>query len=150
MHSHAQAFLTQPPYRGKLMRKWLTRPSLHRPTATPSDICSYYAKLALSHSLSCVVCLLLFLYLRPSPHFGTTLQTTFSPLSFGKNFMKIRSAVPENGCLVFCGERKKSKKQKTSVKHIHIRLIGGCVKQYWVQTALSLIVFKYLHQQSHV
>jgi len=41
------------------MRKWLTRPSLHRPTATPSDICSYYAKAALSHSVSCVVCLLL-------------------------------------------------------------------------------------------
>ena len=33
--------------------------------------------------------------------FGTTLETTFSPLSFGKSFMKIRSAVPENGCLVF-------------------------------------------------
>jgi len=45
--------------------------------------------------------------------------------------MKIRSAVPENGCLVFCGERKKTKKQKkTSVKHIRIRLIGGCVKQF--------------------
>jgi len=40
--------------------------------------------------------------------------------------MKIRSAVPENGCLIFCG-RKKNK--KTSVKHISIRLIGGCVKQ---------------------
>jgi len=44
--------------------------------------------------------------------------------------MKIRSAVPENGCLVFCGERKKTKKKqkKTSVEHISIRLIGGCVK----------------------
>jgi len=41
--------------------------------------------------------------------------------------MKIRSAVPENGCLVFCGERKKQKNKKTSVKHIRIRLIGGCV-----------------------
>jgi len=50
------------------------------------------------------------------------MQTTFSPLSFGKSFMKIRSAVPENGCLVFCGEWKKSKKnKKTSVKHIRIR-----------------------------
>ena len=38
------------------------------------------------------------------------MQTTFSPLSFGKSFMKIRSAVPENGCLVFCGERKRQKK----------------------------------------
>jgi len=44
--------------------------------------------------------------------------------------MKIRSAVPENGCLVFCGERKKKqKKTETSVKHIRIRLIGGCVNQ---------------------
>ena len=38
-----------------------------------------------------------------------------SPLSFGKSFMKIRSAVPKNGCLMFmhycCGGRKK--KQKT-------------------------------------
>jgi len=38
------------------------------------------------------------------------MQTPFSPLSFGKSFMKIRPAVPENGCLVFCGERKKQKK----------------------------------------
>jgi len=63
------------------------------------------------------------------------LETTFFPLSFVKSFMKIRSAVPENGCLVFCGERKKTKKnkkkhrQQTSVKHIRIRLIGGCVNK---------------------
>jgi len=25
--------------------------------------------------------------------------------------MKIRSAVPENGCLIFCGERKKNRKK---------------------------------------
>jgi len=49
------------------------------------------------------------------------------PLSFGKSFMKIRSAVPENGCLIFmhyrCGGRKKKQKKtkKTSVKHIRIR-----------------------------
>jgi len=52
--------------------------------------------------------------------------------------VKIRSAVPENGCLVFFDGRKKTKektkkrqkKQKlTSVKHIRIRLIGGCVKK---------------------
>jgi len=49
------------------------------------------------------------------------MQTPFSPLSFGKSFMKIRSAVPENGCLVFCGGRKKTgkKQKKTSVKHTH-------------------------------
>jgi len=42
------------------------------------------------------------------------MQTPFSPLSFGKSLMKIRSAVPENGCLVFLWrERKKNKKQKT-------------------------------------
>jgi len=67
------------------------------------------------------------------PHFGTTLETTFSPLSFGKSFMKIRSAVPENGCLVFFdGRKKKTQKKrlkKTSVKHIRIRLIGGCAKK---------------------
>ena len=66
------------------------------------------------------------------------MQTPFSPLSFGKSFMKIRSAVPENGCLVFLWrtEKPKAKKKqkekqkitkKTSVKHIRIRLIGGCV-----------------------
>jgi len=62
-----------------------------------------------------------------SPGGGTTLQTPFSPVSFGKSFMKIRSAVPENGCLVFCGGRKKREKTKKSVKHIRICLIGGCV-----------------------
>ena len=56
------------------------------------------------------------------------MQTPFSPLSFGKSFMKIRSAVPENGCLVLLWRTEKNgKKTKTSVKHIRIRLIGGCV-----------------------
>ena len=57
------------------------------------------------------------------------LETTFSPLSFGKSFMKIRSAVPEDGCLVFLWRTEKTKKwqKKTSVKHIRIHLIGGCV-----------------------
>jgi len=40
------------------------------------------------------------LILSHSPGGGTTLETPFSPVSFGKSFMKIRSAVPENGCLV--------------------------------------------------
>jgi len=50
---------------------------------------------------------------RPSPSGGTTFQTTFSPVSFGKSFMKIRSAVPENGCLIVLvdGKTKKTKKQ---------------------------------------
>jgi len=47
-------------------------------------------------------------------------------LSFGKSFMKIRSAVPENGCLILMHYRvtdgKKCKRQKkTSVKHTRIR-----------------------------
>jgi len=50
------------------------------------------------------------------------LETTLSPLSFGKSFMKIRSAVPENGCLVFLTDEKKTKKnkknQKTKKKHL--------------------------------
>jgi len=29
------------------------------------------------------------------------LETPFFSLSFGKSFMKIRSAIPENGCLIF-------------------------------------------------
>jgi len=49
---------------------------------------------------------------RLSPSGGTTFQTTFPPLSFGKSFMKIRSAVPENGCLIFLTDGKKTKKQK--------------------------------------
>ena len=90
--------------------------------ATPSNICSYYAEGALSHGVLCCF----FCIWGPSPHVGTTLETTLSPLSFGKSFTKIRSAVPENGCLVFCGEQKKNRKK--SVKHMCIRLIGGCVK----------------------
>jgi len=54
------------------------------------------------------------------------METPFSLLSFGKSFMKIRSAVPENGCLIFCGggtkqKKTKTKTKKTSVKHIRIR-----------------------------
>ena len=60
----------------------------------------------------------------PSPHLGTAMQTPFSPLSFGKSLMKIRSAVPENGCLVFLWRTGK-KTEKTPVKHICIHLIGG-------------------------
>jgi len=56
------------------------------------------------------------------------LQTPFSAVSFGKSFMKIRSAVPENGCLIAVVDEKKTKKnKKTFVKHIRYRLIGGCV-----------------------
>jgi len=46
--------------------------------------------------------------------------------------MKIRSAVPENGCLIVLVDGKKQKEtknKKTSAKHIRIRLLpeGGCV-----------------------
>jgi len=46
-----------------------------------------------------------------------TLKTPFSPLSFGKSLMKIRSAVPENGCLIFMhdivvADGKKAKTEK--------------------------------------
>ena len=134
MHSCAHAFLTQPPYRGKLMRKWLTRPSLHMPTATPSDTCSYYAKPAFSQWVLCVVCLVFCIW-GPSPHFGTTLETTFSPLSFVKSFKKnpfSRSRERLSGIL-WQTEKKQKKnrknRKKTSVKHIRIRLIGGCIDQ---------------------
>jgi len=46
------------------------------------------------------------------------------PLSFGKSFMKIRSAVPENGCLIFMHylvtDRKRMQKAKNICKtHTH-------------------------------
>jgi len=60
----------------------------------------------------------------PSPHLGTTLKTTFSPLSLGEIFMKIRLAVPENGCLIFMhfvvADDDDDDKKRT-VKHIRIR-----------------------------
>jgi len=68
---------------------------------------------------------------RLSPSGGTTFQTTFSPVSFGKSFMKIRSAVPKNGCLIILVDRKNRKQKKTTAKHIRIRLLpeGGCVNK---------------------
>jgi len=66
----------------------------------------------------------------PIPHFGTTLETTFSPLLFGKfhenPFSRSRERV--SGIFLTDGKKKKTKKtEKTSVTHICIRLIGGCV-----------------------
>ena len=56
---------------------------------------------------------------RLSPSGGTMFQTTF-PLSFGKTFMKIRSAVPENGCLIVLVDGKKTKKkQKQQLQNIY-------------------------------
>jgi len=68
---------------------------------------------------------------RLSPSGCTTFQTTFSPVSFGKSFMQIRSAVPENGCLIVLvdGKNTQKNKKKTYAKHIRICLLpeGGCV-----------------------
>ena len=50
-----------------------------------------------------------------SPHLGTAMETPFSPLSFGKSFMKMRSAVPENGCLIFMHYRGGRKKKQTKI-----------------------------------
>jgi len=46
------------------------------------------------------------------------MQTPLSPLSFDKSFMKIRSAVPENGCLVFLWRTEKNKKKQKKTKNI--------------------------------
>jgi len=45
--------------------------------------------------------------------------------------MKIRSAVPENGCLIVLVDGKKTKNKKTIAKHICICLLpeGGCVNE---------------------
>jgi len=48
---------------------------------------------------------------------GTTFQTTF-PLSFGESFVKIRSAVPENCCLIVLVDGKKQKKTKKTKKQL--------------------------------
>ena len=55
--------------------------------------------------------------------FGYDIENYILPLSFGKSFMKTRSAVSENGCLIFSGGRKKKQKatKKQTVKHIRIR-----------------------------
>jgi len=80
---------------------------------------------------------------RLSPSGGTTFQTTLSPLSFGESFMKIRSTVPENGCLIGLvdeNKQKKQKKTKKTAKHIRIRLLpeGGCVNYVWLLSAQNL------------
>jgi len=127
MHSRARAFLAQPPYRGKLMRKWLTRPSLHTPTATPSDICSYYAKLALSQSLSCVVCLLVIF------EFAAPISVRRCKLHFPRyRLVQVswKSAQPFPRTVVWYFVVNGKKQKKTPVKHIRIRLIGGCVNDW--------------------
>jgi len=41
-----------------------------------------------------------------------------SPLSFGESFMKIRSAVPENSCLIVLVDGKKQKKKQKTKKQL--------------------------------
>ena len=59
--------------------------------------------------------------------------------------MKIRSAVPENGCLIFmhyrCGGRKKQKRQKTSVKHTHSRHLAARMRKTVVPVVFSTATF---------
>jgi len=59
------------------------------------------------------------------------MQTPFTPLSFGKKFHEnpfSRSRERLSG--IFVADGKKAKKnKKTSVKHIRIRLIGGCINK---------------------
>jgi len=65
--------------------------------------------------------------------------------------MKIRSAIPENGCLIYLRTEKaeKNKKQKTSVKHLRYRLIGGCVNKSLIRSRwLSSISTLQLSQDS--
>ena len=61
--------------------------------------------------------------IRHSPGGGTTfakwrhdVSNYISPLSFGESFMKIRSAVPENGCLIVLVDGKKNKKKQKKTK----------------------------------
>jgi len=61
------------------------------------------------------------------------MQTPFSIL-FGKSFMKIRSAVPQNGCLVFLWRTEKNRKKtnnicKTYTHPPHRQLRKKAVKQ---------------------
>jgi len=69
-----------------------------------------------------------------SPGGGTTFQTPFSRYRLVKVSRKSVQPFPKTVVWYFCGGRKKNEKQKaikkqkkTSVKHIRIRLIGGCV-----------------------
>jgi len=83
----------------------------------------------------------------PSPHLGTALETPF-PLSFGKSYMKIRSAFPENGCLIFMhyrvanGKTVKTKniyKTYTHSRHLAARMRKSVIptQEYISSSSLS-------------
>ena len=67
------------------------------------------------------------------PPFGYDDANSISPLSFGKSFMKIRSAIPENGCLIFthyrCGGRKKNKRNICKT-YTHSRPIAARMRKH--------------------
>jgi len=95
MHSRAHDFITQPP------------------CVAPSGDCARV-----------IAQITQIINIRHSPCGGTTLQTPFSPVSFGKSLMKIRSAVPENGCLKTKKNNKKTKNIcKTYTLPPHRRLV---------------------------
>jgi len=81
----------------------------------------------------------IFQFLTPKILFGGLAPSgglaSIFPLSFGKSFMKIRSAVPENDCLIFmhyrCGGRKKQKNTNICKTYTHPAPPsgGGCVNQ---------------------
>jgi len=60
-----------------------------------------------------------------------------SPLSFGKSFMKIRSAVPENGCLIVLVDGKEQKTLSTndsvclSVCHTKLQTASSFFVSQW-------------------
>jgi len=75
------------------------------------------------------------LILSHSPGGGTTLETPFSPVSFGKLHDNPFSRSRERLSHILWRTKKKTEKkqrkkqEKTSAKHIRIRLIGGCVNE---------------------
>ena len=72
-----------------------------------------------------------------------------NPLSFGKSFMKIRSAVPENGCLIVLVDGKKQKKTKKCKKNIcktythppptgrRLRKLGNPLRRNWPRNMMT-------------
>ena len=78
---------------------------------------------------------------RLSPSGSTTFQTTFSPVSFGKSFMKICSAVPENGCLIFLTDGKKTKNKKNICKtYTHPPPTGRQLRKWWIRQISCMLL----------
>ena len=87
-----------------------------------------------------------------SPGGGTTfakrrhdVSNYIPPLSFGKSFMKIRSAVPENGCIIFLtdGKKQKTKYKKNICKtYTHLPPTGRRLrkKHYWHSTSVCTCI----------